>query len=57
MCAQTKVCNILAFCKNVSKKCLEDCVQKNIFVEIDVNTLKKYINSTIQVKDEQNFFV
>ena len=50
---QAEVCNILAFCKNVS----EDCIQKNIFVEIAVNALKKYTNSAIEVKDENNFLV
>ena len=56
MCTQAKVCNILVFCKNVSKEWLEDCIQKNIFLKIAVNTLEKYINSAIEVKDENNFF-
>ena len=30
--------------------------KKNIFLEIAVNVLKKYINSAIEVKDENNFF-
>ena len=56
VCTQTEVCNILAFCKNASKECLEDCVQKNIFVEIAVNAFEKCINSAIEVKDKNNFF-
>ena len=31
------------------KECLEDCVQKNIFVEIAVNALEKCFNSAVEV--------
>ena len=56
VCTQTEVCNIFAFCKNASKKCLKDCVQKNIFVEIAVNALEKYINLLLKLKMRMIFW-
>ena len=52
--SQTKVCNILAFCKNLFNECLEDCVNETVLVEIAVMVFENYFNSGIE--DENNFF-
>ena len=55
--SRTEVCNILAFCQNLCNKCLEDCVNKTVVIEIAVNVLEKYFNSSIKLKMRIFFLV
>ena len=54
--SQTEFCNIFAVFKNVFNKCLEDCVNKTVLVEIAVNIPKKYFNSGIELKMRMIFW-
>ena len=47
---------IIAFCKNVFNKCLENCANKTVLVEIVVNIFEKYFNSAIESRMKIIFF-
>ena len=47
--SQIEICNILAFCKNIFNEYLEDCFNKTVLGEINVNVLEKYFNSGIEL--------
>ena len=37
----TQVCSILAFCKNLSNDCLDDCVSKTVLVKMAVDDFEQ----------------
>ena len=52
----TEVSNMLAFCKNLSNKCLDDCVNKTVLVKMAVNALEQYLDTATKIRDKNNSF-
>ena len=52
----TKVSYILAFCKNLSNECLDDCVNKTVIVKMTVNALEQCLDTATEVGDGNNSF-
>ena len=52
----TKDSYILAFCENLSNKCLDDCVNKTVLLKMTVNALEQCLDTATKVGDGDNSF-